>query len=122
MFNRKTIPPRVSEHWSPVQVKDWLANQRYLVSYRAVTSIKNNRLAIHEMAGDEWIASLDWGGEWIVVIEPENVMSPYEFRAFNSALNFLDALLLHHFIKTTEDPREHRSVGCACGLRNAAAA
>ncbi len=101
MPNYKTSPTQASRHSGPTQVKEWLEKQKYLASNLILIAIDNDCLIVHAAKG-EWLASLDWSGKQITVIEPENVVSPYAFRAFNSALSFLDALLLHHFIKTSE--------------------
>ncbi len=102
MLHNKVSPRRVAQHSHPAQVKQWLTNQQALASHLILIVIDSNCLIIHKAAEGEWLARLDWSGERIIVLEPENITSPYEFRAFNSALSFLDALLLHHFIKTSE--------------------
>jgi len=102
MLNNKISPRRVTHYLHPAQVKQWLTKQQYLASHLILVVIDSDWLIIHESANGEWLARLDWSGEKIIVVEPENIMSPYAFRAFNSALSFLDALLLHHFIKTSE--------------------
>jgi len=70
---------------------------------------------IHAAAGGEWLVSLDWSGKRIVIVELQNTSSPYEFRALNSALSFLDALLLHHFTKSAETRVKNASLAALAG-------
>ena len=119
MLNCKISPTRVAQHSLPAQIKEWLTKEQCLKYNLILVAIDNDRLTIHEAAGGEWLASLNWSGKWIIVEEPKNITFPYEFREFNNALSFLDALLLHHFTRTSEDPRENCSAGGIRRLRNA---
>jgi len=98
-----------------VQVKEWLTKQQDLASHLVLIVIEADGLMIHAAARGEWLASLDWSGERIVVLELQNTSSPYEFRACNSALSFLDALLLHHFTKTAETRVKNASLAALAG-------
>lgn len=102
MINDKTFPARLTQYSHPAQVRQWLTKQQDLASHLILVVIDIDRLIIHEAADGKWLARLDWSEEQIVVSEPENIMLPYKFKVFNSALSFLDALLLHYFIKTSE--------------------
>jgi hypothetical protein len=104
MIDYRNSSTRIIQYSHPDQVECWLVKQQENSSYLIATVIDTNRFIIHKNFTGEWLARLDWSGEKIIVVEPENVMSPYEFRTFNSAFRFLDALLLHHFIKTSETP------------------
>ncbi len=115
MLNHKTSSTRVTQHSRLVQVKEWLTKQQDLASHLVLIVIEADGLMIHAAARGEWLASLDWSGERIVVLELQNTSSPYEFRACNSALSFLDALLLHHFTKTAETRVKNASLAALAG-------
>jgi len=102
MLNNRVSPRQVTQYLHPAQVEQWLAKHQEIASSFISISICSDWIVIHKSDNLEWIARLDWSGEKIIVIEPEAITSPYEFRAFNSALSFLDALLLHHLIKISE--------------------
>jgi len=102
MIDYRNSSTRIIQYSHPDQVECWLTKQQESSSYLIAIVTDTNRIIIHEAFTGEWLARLDWSEERIFVIEQENIMSPYEFRTFNSALSFLDALLLHHFIKTSE--------------------
>ena len=102
MIDYRNSSTRMIQYSHPDQVECWLVKQQENSSYLIAIVTDTNRVIIHKAFTGEWLARLDWSGEQIIVIEQENIMSPYEFRTFKSALSFLDALLLHHFIKTSE--------------------
>ncbi len=104
MIDYRNSSTQIIQYSHPDQIECWLAKQQENSSYLVATVSETNRIIIHEAFTGKWLARLDWSGEKILVIEPENAMSSYEFRTFNSALRFLDGLLLHYFIKVSETP------------------
>lgn len=85
-----------------MQVREWLTNQKELASYFILIVIETDRLMIHTIDEGNWLASVDWSVSVITITDAQNVGSPYKFRGFKSALDFLDAFLLHKFIKISE--------------------
>ncbi len=102
MLDYKTSPLRVTRHSRSAKVREWLTKQQELEAHFVLIAIETDRLMIHAAIEGDWLASLDWSGKQIIVTEADDVGSPYEFRGFKSAFTFLDAFLLHHFIKTSE--------------------
>ncbi len=101
MIDYRNSPTRIIHYSHPSQVECWLTKQQDNSPYLVAIVTDTDKVIIHKAFTGEWLARLDWSGERIVVIEPGNIMSPYEFGTFNSALSFLDALLLHRFVKTS---------------------
>ncbi len=100
MLNYKIPPAQVTRHSRSMQVKEWLTSQKELASRYILVVIEADRIMIHATADGEWLANLDWSGKAITVTDAQNVGLPYNFRGFKSAFTFLDAFLLHQFIKT----------------------
>ena len=102
MLNSEASPTQIIPRLRSAQVSKWLTKQQALASHFILVAIETDRLMIHAAAKGEWLADLDWGGKRILVTEAENVGLPHEFSGFNNAFAFLDALLMHHSVKTAE--------------------
>ena len=106
MLNDKTPLARVTRHSRSLNIKEWLKNQKELTSGFILIVIETDQIMIHSVADGGWLGSIDWGDAIVIFTEAQNVGRPYKFRGLGSAFIFLDAFLLHHFLKTPENPRE----------------
>ena len=102
MFSIKRSPTPITWHLHPAPINRWLEKRQDLASHSTLIVPDNYWFAIHEANSGECLAKIDWSAMRIAVIDYANIHSPFEFKAFSSALCFLDALLLRHFLRTSE--------------------
>ena len=102
MLNYKASPTRVTQRSRFAQVREWLAKQKELSTHVILVVIENERIMIHSAAEGDWLVSVDWSTERIIIIEAQNVGSPYEFRTFKDASMFLDGMLTHYGVTAAE--------------------
>lgn len=66
--------------------------------------IETDRLMVHSVAGGEWLGSINWTDGIVTFIDARNVGFSYKFRGLKSAFTYLDAFLLHRFVKMPQTP------------------
>ncbi len=101
MFNYKIFQRPPNQKSPPAQVSDWITRQQNTTSLSIIISIENDHLIIRADVDNNLLLNLDWRTRKIIVTEVKSLSFLYEFREFKSAFAFLDALLLHYFIKTS---------------------
>lgn len=113
MLNSETSLPQVILRSRSAQVSKWLTKHQALASHLILVAIETDRLTIYAAAKGEWLAALDWSGGQIIVTEAERRGCLYDFAEFHNAFPFLDALLMHRFVKAAEISVESAALAVA---------
>jgi len=62
-----------------------------------------NRLTLYSAMGGNWLFSIDWSGETIILTEAEH-KDPCSFGDIQTALKFLNSLLMS-YVRKGKEPR-----------------
>ncbi len=74
----------------------WVTRWQTTVSHALLAVIERNHLTLHSATNGDWIASVNWGSERIIVTAAQGESAPYGFDAPKAAFIFLDAVLTHY--------------------------
>ena len=116
MFNYKVFQRQVIQEPRPAQASDWVTQHQNSTSLSIKISVENDHLIILADINNNLLLNLDWAIQKLTVTEAKNLGFRYEFREFKSAFAFLDALLLHHFIKTPKTSVESAALAPLAAL------
>lgn len=75
-------------------VSVWLAQSQVTASCVMKVMIGNGRVTIHSATGGNVLFTMDWSGA-LVIVEGNELESPYRFHDLKSAVMFFDAVLLN---------------------------
>ncbi len=97
-----TIPPTPSTISARTQnANAWLAVCQDTASHLLLAVIVGNRLTLYSAMSGNWLFSIDWSGETVILTEAEH-KNPYPFRDIQTALKFLNSLLMNYVTEVTE--------------------
>jgi hypothetical protein len=101
MLNREAPPNFSAMKLRTEAVAAWVRKWHEATSGDFLAAIKANELGLYSVLKKEWLATVAWNSEKIVVTEREG-SSSHRFSGMKSALMFLDAVLQHYIIVNSE--------------------
>jgi hypothetical protein len=101
MLNREAVPKFATLKLRTEAVAAWVSKWHETTSGDFWATIKANELDLYSVSKKEWLATVAWSSEKIVVTEREG-SSLHRFSGMKPALMFLDAVLQHYVIVNLE--------------------
>jgi hypothetical protein len=102
MLNSNYSPSPVIASRRAQDASAWVTKWQSTACLSLAAAIEDDNLTLHSTTTGEWLASVYWGAERVLVLEAEIDSPLYEFQCLKTAHIFLDAVLRRYVAKAEE--------------------
>lgn len=91
--------PPIIEHARTEQASAWIAKWQSRAPHLVLATLSGNSMTVHAVPSGMRMFALDWDNEEVTVNEAGSSEDDYRFREVQSALIFLDAVLVSYLVR-----------------------